>query len=201
VLPATIGIIIGLFAIQRRGTERVGALFGPIMLVWFVVIGLLGAHAIAAAPQVLSAVNPMYGVALVGRHPVLTLTILGSVFLAVTGGEALYADMGHFGRKPVRLAWFALVWPALLLNYFGQGALLLTATQPVEQPFFALLPGGALPLLIVLATMATVIASQATISGAFSVARQAVQLDLLPRLMILQTSARAHGEIYVPAVN
>ena len=201
VLPITVGIILGLFAIQRRGTERVGALFGPIMLIWFVVIGLLGVRAIAAAPQVLNAIDPMYGLALIGGHPILALTILGSVFLAVTGGEALYADMGHFGRTPVRLAWFALVWPALLLNYFGQGALLLTATQPVAQPFFALMPAGALPLLIVLATAASVIASQATISGAFSVTRQAVQLDLLPRLMILQTSAHARSQIYVPAVN
>ncbi len=201
VLPITLGIIVGLFAIQRRGTERVGALFGPIMLVWFLLIGALGLRSILSAPQVLDAVNPLYGVTLIGRHPLLALTVLGSVFLAVTGGEALYADMGHFGRKPVRLAWFALVWPGLLLNYFGQGALLLTATQRVDQPFFALMPAGALPLLIVLATAASVIASQATISGAFSVARQAVQLDLLPRLMILQTSAHARSQIYVPAVN
>jgi len=201
VLPITIGIIIALFAIQRSGTERVGAMFGPIMLVWFLIIGLLGLRAIARAPEVLVAVNPVYALALVGTHPLLTLTILGSVFLAVTGGEALYADMGHFGRGPVRFAWFALVWPALLLNYFGQGAMLLGSSQPVSQPFFALIPAAALPLLIVLATAATVIASQATISGAFSVARQAVQLDLLPRLMILQTSAHARGQIYVPAVN
>ena len=201
VMPVTIGIILGLFAIQRRGTEKVGSLFGPIMLVWFFVIGLLGVRSIAAAPQVLSAINPVFGIQLLSTHPVLALTILGSVFLAVTGGEALYADMGHFGRTPVRIAWFAVVWPGLLLNYFGQGALLLTAAQPVEQPFFALMPGGALPVLIVLATAASVIASQATISGAFSVARQAVQLDLLPRLLILQTSAQARGQIYVPSVN
>jgi KUP system potassium uptake protein len=201
VLPVTVGIIVALFAIQRRGTERVGSLFGPIMLLWFVVIGLLGLRAITLAPEVLMAANPAYGLSLLGTHPLLALVILGSVFLCVTGGEALYADMGHFGRRPVRIVWFALVWPALLLNYFGQGALLLSATQPVENPFFALVPGGALPLLIVLATAATVIASQATISGAFSVARQAVQLDLLPRLMILQTSAHARGQIYMPAVN
>lgn len=201
VLPITLGIILGLFAIQRRGPEKVGSLFGPVMLVWFLGIGLLGLRAIAMAPQVLMAVNPAHGVALIGTHPLLALIILGSVFLCVTGGEALYADMGHFGRGPVRLAWFALVWPALLLNYFGQGALLLTASGHVGQPFFALMPAGALPLLIVLATAASVIASQATISGAFSVARQAVQLDLLPRLMILQTSAQARGQIYVPSVN
>jgi KUP system potassium uptake protein len=143
----------------------------------------------------------VHGIALLTTHPLLALAILGSVFLCVTGGEALYADMGHFGRRPVRIAWFALVWPALLLNYFGQGALLLHASAPVPHPFFALVPQPVLPLLIVLATAATIIASQATISGAFSVARQAVQLDLLPRLRILQTSATERGQIYVPAVN
>jgi len=201
ILPITIGIILGIFAIQRRGTERVGGMFGPIMLLWFVVIGVLGLRAVIAAPEVLAAVHPAYGLSLLGTHPLLALVILGSVFLAVTGGEALYADMGHFGRKPVRIAWFTIVWPGLLLNYFGQGALLLHAPGPVTQPFFALIPAGLLPLLIVLATAATIIASQATITGAFSVARQAVQLDLLPRLQILQTSAQAHGQIYVPAVN
>ncbi len=201
VLPITVGIIIGLFSIQRRGTERVGRMFGPIMLVWFAVLAGSGLHALLRGPQVLAALNPLYAVELLGTHPLVALTILGSVFLAVTGGEALYADMGHFGRSPVRLAWFLLVWPALLLNYFGQGALLLHASGPIGNPFFALAPAGSLPLLIVLATAATVIASQATISGAFSVARQAIQLDLLPRLMIHQTSAREHGQIYVPAVN
>lgn len=201
VLPITIGILVALFAIQRRGPERVGRMFGPIMLVWFAVLALTGIRALMKAPEVLVALNPAYAVALLGTHPLLALTILGSVFLAVTGGEALYADMGHFGRKPVRLAWFLLVWPALLLNYFGQGALLLHARGPVEQPFFSLVPSGLLPLLIVLATAATVIASQATISGAFSVARQAIQLDLLPRLMIHQTSANEHSQIYIPSVN
>jgi KUP system potassium uptake protein len=201
VLPITIGIILAVFAIQRRGTERVGRMFGPIMLVWFVVIGVLGLRAMLKAPEVLQALNPAYGITLLGSNPALALAILGSVFLAVTGGEALYADMGHFGRKPVRIAWFTIVWPGLLLNYFGQGALLLHAHGPVSQPFFALMPAGLLPMLIVLATAATIIASQATITGAFSVARQAVQLDLLPRLQILQTSARAHGQIYIPAVN
>jgi KUP system potassium uptake protein len=201
VLPITIGIIIALFAIQRRGPERVGRMFGPIMLVWFTVLALTGLRALMKAPEVLVALNPLHGLALLGTHPLLSLTILGTVFLAVTGGEALYADMGHFGRRPVRLAWFLLVWPALLLNYFGQGALLLHAKGAVEQPFFSLVPASLLPLLIVLATTATVIASQATISGAFSVARQAVQLDLLPRLMIHQTSAHERSHIYVPAVN
>jgi KUP system potassium uptake protein len=176
-------------------------MFGPIMLVWFAVLALTGLRALVKAPEVLAALNPMHGVALLGTHPLVALTILGSVFLAVTGGEALYADMGHFGRRPVRLAWFVLVWPSLVLNYFGQGALLLHARAPIEQPFFSMVPAGALPLLIVLATAATVIASQATISGAFSVARQAIQLDLLPRLLIHQTSAHEHGQIYVPAVN
>ncbi|MEJ0100143.1 MAG: KUP/HAK/KT family potassium transporter [Pseudomonadota bacterium] len=201
VLPLTAGIIVGLFAIQRSGTERVGRMFGPIMLVWFAVLAFTGLHSLLQAPEVLVALNPMYGFALLGAHPLVALTILGSVFLAVTGGEALYADMGHFGRWPVRLAWFVLVWPSLLLNYFGQGALLLHASGTVEQPFFAMVPSSLLPVFIVLATAATVIASQATISGAFSVARQAIQLDLLPRLMIHQTSAREHGQIYVPAVN
>jgi KUP system potassium uptake protein len=201
VLPITVGIILGIFAIQRRGTEKVGRLFGPIMLVWFIVIGILGLRSLLAAPEVLAAVNPSYGIAMLSTDPLLALAILGAVFLAVTGGEALYADMGHFGRRPVRIAWFAIVWPGLLLNYFGQGALLLHASEPVSHSFFALIPSGWLPALIVLATAATIIASQATISGAFSVARQAVQLDLLPRLQILQTSDRAHGQIYIPAVN
>ena len=201
VLPITIGIIVGLFAIQRGGTERVGRLFGPVMLVWFAALGLMGLRALLRAPEVLSAVNPVYGIALVATHPLVAMAILGAVFLCVTGGEALYADMGHFGRRPVRIAWFTVVWPALLLNYFGQGALLLHSSTPVPQPFFALVPAGLLPLLIVLATAATIIASQATISGAFSVARQAVQLDLLPRLTILQTSESSHGQIFVPAVN
>jgi KUP system potassium uptake protein len=201
ILPITIGIILGLFAIQRHGTEKVGRMFGPIMLVWFVVIGILGLRALLAAPEVLRALDPRYGIAMLSTHPLLALAILGAIFLAVTGGEALYADMGHFGRKPVRISWFTIVWPGLLLNYFGQGAMMLHATGHVTRPFYALIPAGLLPALIVLATAAAIIASQSTISGAFSVARQAVQLDLLPRLQILQTSARAHGEIFVPAVN
>jgi KUP system potassium uptake protein len=201
VLPVTIGIIIGLFAIQRRGTEGIGRLFGPIMLAWFAVLAISGVNSLLKAPDVLVALDPRYGIALLTTHPLVALAILGTVFLAVTGGEALYADMGHFGRRPVQIAWFLLVWPALLLNYFGQGALLLHASGPVSQPFFSLVPASMLPLLIVLATAATIIASQATISGAFSVARQAVQLDLLPRLMIMQTSAHERGQIYVPAVN
>jgi KUP system potassium uptake protein len=201
ILPITAGIIIGLFAIQSRGTEKVGRMFGPVMLLWFAVLGVLGAISIAKDPAVLMAVDPRYGISLLYTHPILALVILGTVFLCVTGGEALYADMGHFGRVPVRVAWLGIVWPGLLLNYFGQGALLLGSAAPVSQPFYGLVSASLLPFLIILATAATIIASQATISGAFSVARQAVQLDLLPRLMVLQTSAHSRGQIYVPSVN
>jgi KUP system potassium uptake protein len=201
VLPITLGIIVALFALQRRGTARVGRLFGPIMVLWFGTLATLGILAIARAPGVLAALYPYYAVNLLIGHPVVALTILGAVFLVLTGGEALYADMGHFGKQPVRLAWFTLVWPGLLLNYFGQGALLLGAQAPVTNPFFALAPAALLPALVVLATAATIIASQATISGAFSVTRQAVQLDLLPRVQILQTSPDERGQIYVPAAN
>jgi KUP system potassium uptake protein len=201
VLPITLGILVALFAIQHRGTARVGGMFGPIMVVWFGTLAVLGTQAILRAPDVLSALYPGHAIALLATHPAVALTILGAVFLVLTGGEALYADMGHFGKGPVRLAWFTLVWPALLLNYFGQGALLLTTEVPVANPFFALASPGLLPVLVVLATAATIIASQATISGAFSVTRQAVQLDLLPRVAIRQTSADERGQIYVPAAN
>jgi KUP system potassium uptake protein len=201
ILPVTLGIIVALFMLQRRGTARIGGLFGPIMVVWFVTLAILGATAIVRTPAVLAALSPTYGLAVIAAHPALALTILGAVFLVLTGGEALYADMGHFGRQPVRLAWFALVWPGLLLNYFGQGALLLSAPGPIANPFFALAPAEMLPLLVLLATVATVIASQATISGAFSITRQAVQLDLLPRVQVLQTSSEERGQIYVPAAN
>jgi KUP system potassium uptake protein len=201
VLPVTLAVIVALFAIQRRGTAKVGRLFGPIMVLWFIALAVLGVMEIVGAPQVLGAVNPWYAVRLFAAHPGLSLVILGAVFLAVTGAEALYADMGHFGSRPVRLGWLVLVWPALVINYFGQGALLLQASAPVANPFYALAPQSLLPALVLLSTAATVIASQATISGAFSVTRQAVQLDLLPRVRILQTSAEAHGQIYVPAAN
>ena len=201
VLPATLAIIAVLFAIQRRGTERVGRLFGPIMILWFVSLAALGAMEIVRAPQVLAAVNPWYAFRLVATHPGLSLVILGAVFLVVTGAEALYADMGHFGRRPVAIAWLVLVWPALLINYFGQGALLIQSVTPIANPFYALAPQSLLPALVLLSTAATVIASQATISGAFSVTREAVQLDLLPRVRVLQTSAVALGQIYVPAAN
>ena len=171
------------------------------MVLWFGTLAALGAVNIVDAPRVLVAVSPSYAVTLLATHPGVALTILGAVFLVLTGAEALYADMGHFGKQPVRLAWLGLVWPALLLNYFGQGALLLTADGPVENPFFALAPASLLPVLVLLATVAGVVASQATISGAFSVTRQAVQLDLLPRVEIRQTSADERGQIYVPAAN
>jgi KUP system potassium uptake protein len=201
VLPVTLGVIVMLFMIQRRGTEKVGRLFGPIMVLWFVTLAVLGAVEIVRAPQVLAAVNPWHALRLFAAHPGLGLIILGAVFLAVTGAEALYADMGHFGKRPVRTAWLVLVWPALVINYFGQGALLLNSAVPIANPFYALAPQALLPALVLLSTAATVIASQATISGAFSVTREAVQLDLLPRVRVLQTSAEAHGQIYVPAAN
>ncbi len=201
ILPITIGILIALFGMQRRGTERVGRLFGPIMIVWFAALAILGLRAILQAPGILAALNPIHAFVLLFVHPLPALAILGAVFLVLTGAEALYADMGHFGRTPVRLAWFTVVWPGLLLNYFGQGALLLAHPDAGINPFFGLAPAGMLPALVMLATIATVVASQATISGAFSITRQAVQLDLLPRVKILQTSADEHGQIYVPATN
>jgi KUP system potassium uptake protein len=201
VLPVTLGIIVVLFLIQRRGTEKVGRLFGPIMILWFATLAVLGLLEIIEAPRVLLAVNPWYAMRLFAAHPGLSLIILGAVILAVTGVEALYADMGHFGKRPVRMAWLILVWPALLLNYFGQGALLISSPTAIENPFYTLAPQALLPALVLLSTAATVIASQATISGAFSVTREAVQLDLLPRVRVLQTSDAALGQIYVPAAN
>jgi len=201
VVPVTVGVIVGLFAYQRRGTARIGSLFGPIMVVWFVVIGLTGAAAIWRNPVVLTAINPYYGLELLGHRPGVALAIVGAVFLCMTGGEALYADMGHFGKEPVRFAWFTLIWPALVLNYFGQGAFLLSQGRYLPEALYLLVPAPALPWMVGLATAATVIASQAVISGAFSMARQAVQLDLLPRIRVLQTSATAQGQIYVPVVN
>ena len=201
VVPVTLLIIAVLFAIQSRGTERVGRLFGPVMVLWFAVLAYTGAQSIIRNPQVLAALNPVYGVELLRSHQAVSLAILGGVFLTVTGGEALYADMGSFGKGPVRMAWFCVVWPALLLSYFGQGALVLGNATAAHKPLFALVPAAALPWMVVLATLAAIIASQATITGAFSVTRQAVQLDLLPRLRILQTSAHEHGHIFVPIVN
>jgi KUP system potassium uptake protein len=201
VLPVTIALLLGLFWIQKRGTARVGAVFGPVMVAWFAVIGVLGVVGMASAPAVLVAVNPLHAASFFVRNRGHGFVVLGSVFLVVTGGEALYADMGHFGSGPIRYAWFILVLPALLANYFGQGALLLARPDAVVNPFYRLAPPWALYPLIALATVATVIASQAVISGAFSLTRQAVQLGFSPRVQIDQTSPGAIGQIYVPAVN
>ncbi len=201
VIPITLVVLTGLFFIQRHGTGAVGILFGPVMVGWFAILGLLGALEIAQYPGVLVALSPLYAVGFVTAHPGLAFLALGSVVLAVTGGEALYTDMGHFGRPPIRLAWFGFVMPALVLNYFGQGALLLNEPAAIESPFFHLGPDWALIPMVILATLATVIASQAVISGAFSVARQAVQMGLLPRMQIVHTSGHEEGQIYVPFTN
>lgn len=201
VLPVTLAILVMLFAAQKRGTAAIGRLFGPITLVWFVTLGGLGLWHIAKEPGVLAAVDPRWGVALLADHPGVAFAVLGAVFLAVTGGEALYADLGHFGRKPIALAWFALVFPALVLSYLGQGALVLAHPEQAANPFFALAPAPLLPLLVAMATVATVIAAQAVISGAFSMARGAIQLGLLPRMTIRHTAEAQSGQIYIGAVN
>ncbi len=201
VLPLAVAILILLFILQARGTARVGALFGPITLVYFATIGVLGALSIAANPSILWALSPHHAVQFFRTDGLLAFLALSSVVLAVTGAEALYADMGHFGRRPIRFSWMLIVLPALMLNYLGQGALLLVSPQAIENPFFMLAPEDLRLALVILATLATVIASQAVISGAFSVTRQAVQLGYLPRLRILHTSERAEGQIYIPVVN
>jgi KUP system potassium uptake protein len=201
VVPLTVGILIAVFAIQRHGTDRVGTMFGPIMVVWFVVLAALGVSWLLRAPVVLSAVDPRHAVVFFETHRLHGFAVLGAVFLVVTGGEALYADMGHFGKQPIRLVWFGLVLPALLLNYFGQGALLILNPQAAHQPFFLLAPSWALYPLVGLATAAAIIASQALISGAFSLTRQAIQLGFCPRLDIAHTSSEEIGQVYVPQVN
>ncbi len=201
VLPVTIAVLVLLFRFQKRGTSRIGTVFGPVMLLWFVTLALLGISWIVRAPQVLAAINPAHGVDFFIHNGRRGFVVLGAVFLVVTGGEALYADMGHFGRFPIRLAWFSLVLPALLLNYFGQAALILLNPEQARQPFFNLAPGWALYPLVLLATLATVIASQAVISGAFSLTRQAVQLGQCPHVHIIQTSQEEIGQIYIPSVN
>jgi KUP system potassium uptake protein len=201
VLPVSIGILIGLFLLQARGSAKVGALFAPIMLVYFVVIAVMGAGHIIAHPGILAAINPIWAVQFFAVNPTLGFLALGSVVLSVTGAEALYADMGHFGRKPIQWSWLYFVMPALLLNYFGQSAMVLAAPEKIANPFFLMAPDWARLPLVGLATMATVIASQAVISGAFSVIQQAVQLGFLPRVKITHTSASAAGQIYIPAVN
>jgi len=199
--PITIVILVALFAFQRRGTSAVGMLFGPITLLWFLVLAALGVGGILEAPEILKAVDPYHGAAFLLRNGVHGFLVLGAVFLVVTGGEALYADMGHFGTRPIRMTWFAIVLPALLLNYFGQGALLLHQPEAAHQPFYRLAPGWGRYPLVLLATAATVIASQAVISGAFSLTRQAVQLGYSPRVEIRHTSPEEIGQIYVPDVN
>ena len=202
VIPVSVAILIALFVVQKRGTEKISRVFGPVMVVWFVVLGVLGLRQIIDNAGVLRAVSPTYGVDLFVNEPAKAFLALGSIFLVVTGGEALYADMGHFGRRPIQVSWYALVLPALLLNYFGQAALLADSPgDEVGNPFFRMAPSWAVVPLAVLATMATVIASQALISGAFSLTSQAVQLDYLPRLAIRHTSSAHIGQIYVPLVN
>jgi KUP system potassium uptake protein len=201
VVPISVAILVVLFVIQQYGTHRVGGLFGPVMVTWFVVLAVLGLTHIFDAPEVLQAVDPRRAVRFFVSNGLHGFAVLGAVFLAVTGGEALYADMGHFGRRPIRLAWFALVLPALMLNYFGQGALLLVNPRAASQPFYLMAPSWALLPLVALATMAAIIASQALISGAFSLTRQAIQLGYAPRLDIAHTSSREIGQVYVPQVN
>lgn len=201
VVPLALLVLLGLFRLQKRGTDAIGGVFGPIMVAWFATLAALGAMAIAAQPVVLEAVDPRHALAFLTRHGGVATAVLGAVFLAVTGGEALYADLGHFGRAPISRAWFSMVWPCLLLNYFGQGALLLSTPAAVENPFYLLAPQWMLVPLVVLATAATIIASQAVISGVFSITQQCQQLGYLPRLKVQHSSAYAMGQVYVPAVN
>jgi KUP system potassium uptake protein len=201
VLPVTVIILIGLFAVQSHGTARVASWFGPVMLVWFLALGIIGIAHLSDDPHVFAAANPIYAIRFLAEHGFIGLVTLGFVFLAVTGGEALYADLGHFGRKPIQLAWFALVFPALILNYFAQGALVLRDPTAIDNPFYRLFPSFLLVPVVVLATVATVIASQAVITGAYSVTRQAIQLGLIPRLTIRHTSETQEGQIYIPRAN
>lgn len=201
VIPTTVVLLVGLFLIQKHGTARIGILFGPVMVLWFSMLGLLGIKGIVARPEVLQAVNPWWAFNFFVAHPGIGITILGAVVLALTGAEALYADMGHFGRKPIVRAWFSLVLPGLVLNYFGQGALLLENPEAARNPFYLLAPAWALLPMIALATLSTIIASQAVISGAFSLSRQAIQLGYIPRMQVQHTSSAAQGQIYIGVVN
>jgi KUP system potassium uptake protein len=201
VIPLSIAILVGLFAMQRRGTAKVGAFFGPIILVWFAVLAFIGIVRITENPGVLAAFNPVHGIAFLFGNRLLGLTVLGLVFLAVTGAETLYADLGHFGRLPIQTAWLCVALPALTLNYFGQGALVLASPQAIENPFFLMFPGWALWPIVLLTTAATVIASQAVITGAYSLTRQAIQLGLLPRFDVRHTSEEVAGQIYLPRIN
>ncbi len=201
VIPLTIIILVALFILQRRGTAKVGTLFGPVVFIWFSVLALLGIGKIVACPRILTAFLPWHGISFLLHNHLHGFLVLGAVFLVVTGAEALYADLGHFGTRPIRLVWIAFVLPALLLNYFGQGALLLLHPEAASDPFFAMLPRWGVIPVVILATAATIIASQAVISGAFSLTRQAIQLGYLPRMKIIHTAARHMGQIYVPLVN
>jgi KUP system potassium uptake protein len=202
VVPIAIAILIGLFLVQRKGTDFIGNIFGPVMLAWFIAIGLLGLLGIMRAPGILAAISPHYAVVyLVHAGPGVAFAVLGAAFLALTGAEAMYADMGHFGRWPIQLGWFAVVLPALMLNYFGQGGLLLTDAHAVENPFYLLAPTWAHYPMVVFATVATVIASQSIISGAYSLTQQAMQLGFLPRMRVMHTTSHAKGQIYIPVVN
>ncbi len=201
VLPMSVVIIIALFAIQRKGTATVGALFGPVMLVWFLTLAVSGVANIIAAPAVLEAIHPAHALRFLSQHGFGSFVVLGAVFLAVTGAEALYADMGHFGKQPIRLAWFTCAFPALVLNYFGQGALLIQNPKALENPFFLMFPDWALYPMVGLSTVAAAIASQAVISGTYSMTKQAIQLGFLPRSRIVQTSEHEIGQIYMPVVN
>ena len=201
VIPITVAVLGALFTIQRLGTARVGALFGPVCLLWFLALGAAGVWNVWLNPGVLAALDPRYAYGFLTSHGIASFLVLGAVLLAVTGTEALYADMGHFGKWPIRAGWFALVLPALVLNYFGQGALLLVNPAALENPFYLAFPSWALYPMVVLATAATVIASQASITGTFSLTRQAIQLGYLPRMNMVHTSARAYGQIYIPAIN
>src|SRR4029077_15029608 len=201
VIPISLVLLVGLFLVQRRGTAVVGGLFGPVMLLWFAVLAVLGVWGIVQQPRILLALNPLYGIEELIAAPWHGFLMLGAVFLAVTGAETLYADMGHFGRRALRRAWLGLVFPALLVNYFGQGALLYGNPAALENPFYLLAPEWALYPLVVLATVAAIIASQAVISGAFSITRQAIQLGYLPRLEVRHTSETEIGQVYVPLIN
>lgn len=201
VIPIAVIILIALFSIQRAGTATVGAIFGPVMIVWFTVLALLGGYHVLQEPGVMAAVNPAHGMRLIADSPRLAFLALGAIFLVVTGSEALYADMGHFGKRPIRLGWYIVVFPALLLNYFGQGAMLIADPGAIDNPFFRMSPGWAVLPLVILATMATVIASQALISGAYSLTMQAVQLGYLPRFDIDHTSPREIGQVYIATIN
>jgi KUP system potassium uptake protein len=201
VVPLATGILVALFLIQKHGTGFVGLLFGPVMVLWFVSLGAVGVWNIALHPQILAALNPLHALRFVSGHGFASFVVLGSVLLAITGAEALYADVGHFGKRAVRIAWFGLAAPALVLNYFGQGALLIGNPQALENPFYLSYPGWALYPMVALATAATIIASQATISGAYSMTRQAIQLGYLPSMDVEHTAAKTSGQIYIAAIN